>query len=89
MDGETEADGPVRVEVSCIFGDVVEDANLTLTNIKDRRFEVEGGLKIVVVGQFVWVDKDVRRERVESMERTRMRERRKRETRDEGGVKAR
>ena len=89
MDGEIKADGPVRMKVSCIFGDVVENVSLTFVDIEDGCFEVDGGLEIVVVGQFVWVDENVRRERVESMERTGRGENRKRETRDEGGMKAR
>jgi len=89
MDGEAKADGPVRMKVSCIFGDVVENVCLTVVDIEDGCFEVDGGLKVVVIGQFVWVDENVGWEGVESMEGTGGGERRKRETRDEGGMKAR
>lgn len=88
VDRETEADAPVRVEVSCIFGNVVKNMSLSLVDIEDGCFKVNRGPKVVVVGQFVWVDKDVGRESVESMKRTVEGERRKRETRNKGGMKA-
>ena len=89
MDGEAKADCPVRMEVSCIFGDVVENVSLTVVDTEDGCFEVDGGPKVVVVGQLVWVDENVGWEGVENMEGTGRGERRKRETRDEGGMKAR
>lgn len=88
MDRETEADAPVWVEVSCIFGNVVENVRLPLVDIEDGCFEVNRGPKLVVFGQFIWVDKDVWWEGVESMIRTMNGERRERETRDEGGMEA-
>jgi hypothetical protein len=89
MEEEAKADRPVRMEVGCIFGDVVENVRLTFVDIEDGCFEVDGGPKVVVVGQFVWVDENVGWERVESMERTGNGKRRKGETRDEGRVKTR
>lgn len=58
-----------------------------MVNSEDRCFEVYCGPKVVVVGQLVWIDKQVGWERVEGMECTRGGERRKREARDEGGMK--
>ena len=89
MDGKTKADGPVRMEVCCIFGDVVENVSLMFVDIEDGCFEVDGGPKVVVVGQFVWVNENMGWERVENMKRTRRGERRKRDARDEGGMKTR
>lgn len=89
VNGEVKADGPVGLKVSCIFTDVVEDVSWTLVDGKDGCFEVDGGPKVVVVGQLVWIDEDVGWERIKSMERTGRGERGKGETRDEGGVEAR
>jgi hypothetical protein len=72
------------MEVSCTLSDVVEDVGRTLVDAEDGRFEVDGGLKVVVVGQFVRIDEEVGRKRVESMKGARRRRRRKRETRNEG-----
>lgn len=89
MDGEAKTDGPVRMEVSCAFCDVVENVSRTLVDVEDGCFEVNGGPEVMVTRQLVWVDEDVGWERVEDMERTRGGEGRKRETRNEGGMKAR
>jgi hypothetical protein len=89
MHGEAEADGPVWLEVGCVFADVVEDESWTLVDVEDGCLEVDGGPKVVVAGQLVWVDEDVRGERVERMERTGSGEGGKRETREEGGMEAR
>jgi len=89
MNGEGKADSPILVEVSCVFGNVVEDVSRTLVDIEDGRLEVDGGLKVVVVGQLIWIDEEVGWERVESVERTGGGERRERETGDKGGMKAR
>jgi len=60
-----------------------------LVDVEDGCFEVDGGAKVVVVGQLVWIDEEVWWERVESMERTGRGERRKGEAGGEGGMKAR
>ena len=89
MDGKTKADGPVWLEVSCIFRDVVENGSWLLVDVEDGCLEVDGGPKIVVLGQLVRIDEDVGWERVESMERTGGREGGERETGEESGVKPR
>jgi len=89
VDGEAKADGPVRLEVGSISGDVVENVSWMLVEAENGCFEVDGGLKVVVLGQLVWIDKDMGWEGIESMERTVRRERGERETREEGGMETR
>ena len=89
MNGEAKTDCPVRLEVSCISGDVVENVSWKLVEVEDGCFEVDGGPKVVVLGQLVWIDEDVGWEGVESMERTVRGERGERETREEGGMETR
>lgn len=89
MDGEAKADGPIRVEASCTFSDVVENVSWMLVDVEDGCLEVDGGPEVVVVGQLVWIDEEVGWEGVESMESTGSGERRKGETGEEGGMKAR
>lgn len=89
MDGEAKADGPVRVEVGCAFGDIVENVSLTLVGIEDGCLEVDGGREVMVVSQLVWIDEGVGWERIESMESTGGGERREREAGDQGGMEAR
>lgn len=89
MDGKAKADSPVWVEESRIFRDIVENASWTIVNAEDGCFEVYCSPKVVVAGEFVWIDKYVGRERVESMKGTRSRERREREAREEGRMKTR
>ena len=89
MDGEAETDGPVRLEVGRVFADVEENASWTVVDGEDGRFEVHGGAEVVVVGQLVWVDEDVGRERIEGMEGTGSGERGEGEAGDEGGMETR
>jgi len=89
VDGEAKAGGPVGLEVGCIFGDVVENVGWMLVEDEDGCFEVDGGPKVVVLGQLVWIDEEVGWEGVESMERAGRGERGERETREEGGMKTR
>ena len=60
MDGEAKTNGPVRLEVGCISGDVVENVSWMLLEAEDGCFEVDGGPKVVVLRQLVWIDEDVR-----------------------------
>ena len=89
MDGEAKADGVIRLEASCISGDVVENVSWVVVEVEDGRFEVDGSSKVVVLGQLVWIDEDVGWEGVESMERTVRGERGERETREKGGMETR
>lgn len=89
MDGEAKADSSVLLEVSCISGDVVKDVSWMLVEVEDGCFEVDSGPKVVVLGQLVWIDEDVGRKGVKSMERTIRGERGERETREEGGMETR
>ena len=89
MDGETKANGPIWLEASCVSTDVVEDVGWMLVDGEDGRLEVDGGPEVVVVGQLVWVDKDVGRERVEGMKGAGGGEAGMGETGDEGGMEAR
>jgi hypothetical protein len=89
MHGEAKADGPVWLEVGCVPGDVVEDVGWMFVEAEDGRFEVDGGAEVVVLGQLVWVDEEVRGKGVEGMEGTGGRESREGETGEQGGVEAR
>ena len=89
MDGEAKADGPVLVEVRRVSADVVEDVSWMMVDGEDGCLEVDGGAEVVVLGQLVWVDEDVGRERVEGMEGTGRGGRGERKTGDEGGMEAR
>lgn len=57
--------------------------------IESGCLEVYGGPKVVVAGQLVWIDEDMRWKGVESMKRTRRGKRGKREASAEGGMKTR